>query len=392
VVVGAAAVWGWGLANGQGPRWVAVARQDLVLGVEVAGTLKALDTVSVGPPQVREVWDFKISFMASEGSAVKAGDPVLAFDASSLQQQLQEKTNTRDAARKEIEQKRANLDLARQDDELHLATAQANLRKARLKLERPDELVADKEIAKAKLDLALAEREVTFVTEKIEMSRRAAEAEIAGLQDTARRAALRVAEIESDIREMNVKAPRAGTVIYVSSWRDEKKKVGDTCWRAERVLELPDLSTMIARGEVDEAEAGKVAAGQRATFRLDSHPDQEYVGRVTAVTRAIERKAAQSQLKVVRMDIRLERTDRERMRPGMRLRGTLEVGRVPAALVVPQAAVSLAADGPVVMRRTPVGGRVTPVRLGKRNDAQVEILFGLQPGDLVAERFPTEAP
>ena len=65
-------------------------------------------------------------------------------------------------------------------------------------------------------DLDLATFEVAFVKRKIEMSRRAAEAEIAGLQDTERRAALRVTEIESGIRQMTVTAPRTGTVIYVA--------------------------------------------------------------------------------------------------------------------------------------------------------------------------------
>ena len=89
------------------------------------------------------------------------------------------------------------------------------------------------------------------------------------------------------------------------------------------------------------------------------------------------------------MDIRLERTDRERMRPGMRFRGTLEVGRIAATLVVPQEAVATAA-GPVVLRRTFAGGGVAGVCLGRRNGTQVVIIGGLAAGDRVAERFPME--
>ncbi len=56
------------------------------------------------------------------------------------------------------------------------------------------------------------------------------------------RAAAIVEETQEKIRKMTVRAPRDGTVVYLTSWRDEKKKVGDTCSRCERVLEIPDLA------------------------------------------------------------------------------------------------------------------------------------------------------
>jgi HlyD family secretion protein len=385
------AVWGWGHARGDGNGWVEVSRGDLILGVEVTGALKALDSVTVGPPQVPEVWEFKIASMAPEGKRVRAGEPVLGFDTSQLDQQLREKANARDAAREEIKNRRANLELERETDALRLATAEANLRKARLKLERPDDLVASKEIAKTKLDLDLYEREVAYLKDRKVKADLAAAAGIAGLEDTERRAAMRVQQIELAIGAMQVAAPRDGTVTYISNWREEKKKPGDTCWRGERLLELPDLATMVAQGEVDEGEAGRVAVGQRVTFRLDAHPDHEVTGKVTAVTRAVERKAAQSQLKVVRMTITLDRTDAEKMRPGMRFRGTIEVGRVAGALVVPLEAISLTARGPALVRRSVTGSSVVAVELGPRNDTQVEIRAGVGVGDQVARRFPAEA-
>ena len=391
VLVLGLAAWGWSRTHADPNGWTKVARADLVLGVEVTGTLKALDSATIGPPQAPDTWEYKISFMAPEGARVKKGQNVLGFDVSALQQQLREKSNSRDAAREEIENKLANLELAREGDDLRLAVAEANLRKTRLKLDRPNELVTGKDVAKARLDLELFEKEVAHVTRRLVTSQAAANAEIAALRDTERRATLRVTEIEGGIERMTVTSPREGTVTYVSNWREEKKKVGDTCWRSERVLEIPDLRTMVAHGEVDEAEAGKVAAGQRVSLLLDAHPDNEYLGKVTAVTRAVERKAAQSQLKVVRLEITLARTDPERMRPGMRFRGTVEIGRVAGALVVPLEAVSLTSSGAAVVRAGLLGRRVVPVGLGRRNDTLIEILSGVAEGDRVARRFIAEA-
>src|SRR5262249_7362807 len=71
-------------------------------------------------------------------------------------------------------------------------------------------------------------------------------------------------------------------------------------------------------------------------------------------------------LKVVKLVIDLDRTDPQRMRPGMRFLGTVEIERVPRALVAPAESVFVGADGPVVYRRA--GGGSEPARpgLGRR--------------------------
>ena len=78
-------------ADRQG-EWVRVTRGDLVTGVDVTGTLAAVDSGVFGPPQISDQWDFKISMLAPEGSEVKIGQPVLAFDTTDLQKRLQEKS------------------------------------------------------------------------------------------------------------------------------------------------------------------------------------------------------------------------------------------------------------------------------------------------------------
>ena len=75
-----------------------VERGDLVTSVEVTGALRAVETSALGPPQVRDVWQFKIAMMADEGTEVVAGQPILAFDASELQQRLQSKSADRHRA------------------------------------------------------------------------------------------------------------------------------------------------------------------------------------------------------------------------------------------------------------------------------------------------------
>jgi HlyD family secretion protein len=366
--------------------WVRVARDDLVLGVEVSGLLQAVDSSVISPPQIRETWNYKISMMAPEGAQVKKGQPVLGFDTSELTRKLDQKVAEAASAAKQMEKKQVDITLRRREDDLRLAEAEARERKAALKVDRPPELAAASELRQARLDLGLARDEIAYLRTRTESAKQADEAELASLRNQRDLAEGRVKEIRDSIERMTVGAPREGTVIYVADWRQEKKKVGDSCWRAERVLEIPDLRSVIAKGEVDEVDAGKIAVGQKVTLRLDAHPDVEFGGRISSIWKTVQRQSYENPLKVVRLDIALDRTDTVRMRPGMRFRGTVETGRVPRAVVIPSEAVFPTPDGPVAWRKTVLGHEAVPLKLGRRNDKLVEVLGGLSDGDQVARR------
>src|SRR6266566_7290947 len=138
--------------------WVRVKRGDLVTGVDVTGTLAALDSGSFGPPQLNDVWDFKIAMMAPEGSEVTKGQPVLGFDTTELQKRLEEKSAEAEQARKEIEKQKADLALKREDEKLNLAQAEAGVRKDDLKLDAPADLVSVKARKQVELADALAKK------------------------------------------------------------------------------------------------------------------------------------------------------------------------------------------------------------------------------------------
>jgi multidrug efflux pump subunit AcrA (membrane-fusion protein) len=240
-----------------------------------------------------------------------------------------------------------------------------------------------------KLDLELARKEVAYLNARLESTGRSAEATLAALRDQLERAEQDVEQTQRDIAQMTVPAGRDGTVIYVSDWNDQKKTIGDSCWRGERVIELPDLNRMKAMGMVHEADAGRVAEGQPTTLRLDAHPEVEFTGRVASIWRTVQRESWRSPRKVVRLEIELDETDTQRMRPGMRYRGRIEIERVADALLVDADAVFLKPDGPVVFRRTATGHESVSVELGRRNDERVEVLGGLSEGDGVSLTDPT---
>ena len=371
-------------ASAGGEDWAVVRKDDLVLSVEVAGSLRAVNADLLGPPPIRDMWDFKVSFMAPEGATVKKGEPVLRFDDSELARKLQEKQNESASVNKQIEKKLSDAQMARRDEELKIAEADAKLRKAQLKVDVPTDLVGSLELAKAKVDADLAKKEVAYQHSRSELARRADAAELAALNELRRRAEERVAEIQQYIARVNIMAPRDGIVIYSVNRDGVKKKVGDSTWRAEKVLETDDVAVMMARGDVDEVDSSRVAVGQRISLRLDSHPDTEFGGHVDAIAKIVQRQSTKNPLKVMRLDLAFDKTEAHTMLPGMRFRGTVETGRVHEALLVPVDAVFVTETGPIVWRKTATGSEARRVEVGPRNKNLVQVLSGLEPGDRVS--------
>jgi HlyD family secretion protein len=359
---------------------VVVKREDLVSTVEVEGELAAVRSTDIGAPPVTEV-EFKISLLAPEGAAVKKGQPILGFDTDALQRLLVDKQAELAEFTKKVEQKEVDVRLKLLEIEQQVAQGEADLGKAELKADVPPEVQQRIELEKARLDRKGRQRDL----ENLQAERRATESlgqsELRSLRNQRDRARGRVEDLQAAIEKMTVKAPQDGIVVYRTNWRDEKKKVGDSMWFGETVLALPDLSEMRGDGLVDEADGGPVAPGQKVTIRLEARPDLDVQGRVRTVGRTVRQKSWRNPVKVYKVDIALERTDPTVMRPAMRFRGEIETGRVPGLLLVPRDAVFLRDTGPVVWTRRGLGWREVPVRLGRSNRRQIEVVEGLDEGD-----------
>lgn len=365
-------------------RWVEVSRGELVIGVDVTGALESTESHPLGPPPITYQWNFKISRMADEGTDVAAGTPVLGFDASELMRRMEEYRNEADSAAKQLEAHRAASRMALREGELGVEQARAAERKASLKQAGDSDVLALNEIERARLDYQFASYATKVARRKVAAKSRQDRAELGRLQRVKKRAEGRVAELSQAIAVMNIKAPIDGTVLYVIDWQGNKKKIGDNAWRAERIIEVVSLEHMKATGEVDEMDASRVAEGQAVRLRLDANADIELIGTVEKIEDTVQRRSAEDPLKVVKLEITLEKNDGVDLRPGMRFRGRVETERVSDVLVVPLDAVYPTADGAVVYRRNGGDAEAVKVTLGRRGGDRIEVLSGLSAGDRVA--------
>jgi HlyD family secretion protein len=365
------------------PNPVPVKREDLVLSVELEGELAAVRSTEIGTPAVSEV-EFKISFLIAEGTTVKKGEKVLGFDTERLQRQLAEKQAELAEASKKIEQKQVDLGLKLLEVEQQAAQAEADRGKASLKADVPPEVQQRIELEKARLDLRGRQRDLENLQAERRVTQSLGDAELRSLLSQRDRAKGRVEALQAGIEKLTVLAPQDGVVIYRTNWRDEKKKVGDSMWFGETVLAIPDLSEMRGDGLVDEADGGTVAEGQKVTLRLEARPDLDLFGKVKTLGHTVRQKSWRTPGKGYKVQVALDQTDPTVMRPAMRFRGDIETGRIPGLLLVPRDAVFLRDRGPTVWVRRALRWEERPVRLGRSNRRQIEIVDGLREGDRVS--------
>ncbi|WP_352421263.1 efflux RND transporter periplasmic adaptor subunit [Proteiniphilum sp.] len=148
-----------------------------------------------------------------------------------------------------------------------------------------------------------------------------------------------------------------------------------------------DLTKMRVIAEVDEADMGDIAVGQRVNFTVDAFPYEEFAGTITQV-----RLSPTTTNNVVTYEVVVEApNDGLKLKPGMTATCTIYTLDKPDVLAVPSQAVNFnPGDEPMNGRDSVVwvldqaGLPVRrPIKTGNRNNMYTEILSGVNEGEKV---------
>lgn len=253
-----------------------VVKGDLVKTVTATGTVNPVTTVLVGTQVSGTIKRIYADF----NSRVNQGQVIAEIDPAVFEAQ--------------VDQASANLASAR----ANLEKADTMLIDARRIMERNRELFSRGLIARSDLDTA----ETNYETAKTQIT--AGKAQIAQTE-----AALKLAE--TNLRYTKILSPVDGTVI------SRNVDVGQTVAASFQTPTLftiaQDLTKMQIDTSVDEADIGRIKAGQESEFTVDAYPEITFRGRVTQV-----RNAPVSVQNVVTYDVVITVNNAElTLKPGM---------------------------------------------------------------------------
>ncbi|MCA1247953.1 HlyD family efflux transporter periplasmic adaptor subunit [Massilia sp. MS-15] len=245
-----------------------------------------IDIATRLPGRVAEV-------LVDEGDMVEAGQVLARMDPHTLLAQRAEAAARARQARDAVAQAEAGLAMRRADTAAAAASVVQRLSEldaAQRRLRRSTTLAQAGAVSSQELDDDTArvrgvEAAVTAASAQREAAGAAVEAaraQVVEARSSVEVALAAAAGIDADLRELELRAPRAGRIQYRVAEPGEVLPGGGT------VLNLIDLSDAYMSFFVPEAAAGRVALGAEVRLRLDAAPGFVVPARVTYVASAAQ--------------------------------------------------------------------------------------------------------
>ena len=369
-----------------------VAKTTFVDFLQLRGEIRPVRSVVLTAPSTGS--DLQIVDLATNGSKVAAGDPVVTFDPTVQQRTLETKQSELKQAETEIERTEAEERRRVAAARTELDQSRKALARARLELQG-NELRPRLEAEKFVIAADDAEANVRELEQKIEGEAIAARADVAIARQKRDKALFDVQETERILASLQVRAPIGGSISLLPNFRAggpgrpaPEFRRGDRAWFGAQIAELPDLTAVQLTARVDEADRGRVQAGSAVRVRVDAVPDHDLAGTLSDI--AVVAKPDFTTWPPVRnFDVIVKISDGDpRLRSGMSASARVELDRLNGVLVVPTGAVfqkGAATVAYVVGRR---GVEARPVTVLRRGRDQTAIASGLAEGDRVALRDP----
>lgn len=353
---------------------------DFAVIIRARGELKARKSVQVTAPV--NVPELRIVWLAPQGSAVKAGDPVIRFDPSSARQQLDEKNAALKQASASVDQAEAQAHISAEQDKIDLAEAEYQVERARLEVSKA-EIMSRLQGEESKVDLGLAEQKLAVQKANVQLHETSNLAKIASLTRAREKAKDEVDLTKYRLSLMELKAPISGVINflpnYSQGWMNAKPfKTGDQAWPGGALAEIPDLETLEMEGKIEEIDRGRVALAQDVLVRLDSLPEMTFPGALESLSPMTVMGWEWPPTRTFRGFARLHKTD-SRLRPSMNGRMDVVIDKVPGAITVPSKAVFTRDGKAVVYAAAGRGYEAIEVEVVARNPDEVAVR-GLKEG------------
>jgi macrolide-specific efflux system membrane fusion protein len=175
-----------------------------------------------------------------------------------------------------------------------------------------------------------------------------------------------------------ITAPIPGTIAAVMTQQGETVAAG---MNAPTFITIIDLNKLEVNAYVDETDVGKINTGQEALFTVDTFPDRDFTGTVTAIyPRAVLQENVVNYITLISID-----NGEGKLKPDMTANVTVTLKKKKGVLVVPQAAVKRE-GGKKFVSLVGKDGALTrrEVKTGWKEGNYLEVTSGVKEGDVVA--------
>ncbi len=174
-----------------------------------------------------------------------------------------------------------------------------------------------------------------------------------------------------------ITAPISGTIASVTTQQGETVAAG---LNAPTFITIIDLNKLEVNAYVDETDVGKIIIGQEALFTVDTFPDRDFKGNVTAIyPRAVLQENVVNYITLISIE-----NSEGKLKPDMTANVTITLKKKKGVLAVPGAAVAREGGRKFAMLQGKDGKTTRrEVKTGWKEGSYLEITSGLKEGDVV---------
>jgi multidrug efflux pump subunit AcrA (membrane-fusion protein) len=358
--------------------------------LRVTGTTAARSFASVTAPMMRgpdSGRDLVLIKLATAGSIVKKGDLIAKIDAQTAKDHVDDVEALVVRADADIKQRKAEQAIEMENVRQSVRAAKAEMDKAKLDQGATEiRMPIDKELLQLAVDQAAAQYKE--LESELAMTAEKQRAEIRVLEYTRDRHARHRDRHRRDVTRFTMRTPIGGLVVMQSVWRSGdfgQIQEGDQVWPGQPFMKIVDTrSLMQVEARINQVESEDVRIGQPVTVNFDAFPGLHLNGKVYSVSAmGVGGWRDNYYLRTLPVVITIEGSD-SRVIPDLSASGDILLGRKENAVIAPREAVRSEGGKQVVYVKRGGGFAPREVRMGERNNTQVEILAGLRAGDEVA--------
>ena len=262
--------------------------QNPVDVLRLKGTTEAVEARAILAPLLagQQIGTLTIIHLAPAGAKVKRGDLLVEFDRQAQMRDIIDKQAAYQKLVDQVAEEQAKESAARAKDETELKTAEDNLRKTELEIQKA-EIVSRIDAEKNQENLEEAKATFEQLRETFDLKRKAAQAAIRILEIQRDRTMQTMEHAKTNSDKMQIRSPLDGVVVLNTIWKQGtmgEVQEGDQVRPGVPFLQVVNPATMQVRVHANQQDFPSLQIGQTAKVRLDAYPEMVLQGKVDQIS------------------------------------------------------------------------------------------------------------
>jgi len=312
-----------------------IRRGSLKVTISEEGEIKAKRSIIVTTPNSLK-GSAKVVKIVPEGTVVKKGDFILQMDSEEIQQAIETIQNDLNVLKAELDKSTANHKFSIKQMELKLENAETRYKMAQMRLKQIEYESSAKQ-EEEKLSFKLAENDFIETKEGMVLQKIINSTERSALLSRYRQMEIRLQRKVDEGRDLIITAPEDGLVVYAKIWKGDKMaklQIGDSPWKGQSLIELPDMSEMEVETVVDEVDIARLKKGMKADIILDAYRNTPFNGEIVDISSLARQSNERFERNVFDVTVKITKSD-ERLKPGMTSLCSIIVAEYKDAVYIP---------------------------------------------------------